>query len=117
MKAFAKANDWYRDEPDMAEYADKWSVKNAELNDDISFEDNMKATVEAVKRKFPDRFKTAANGHAAVDAGGAFSGSSKSDPLAGYDAIVRAKAKSDMKAFPSVYPTAESWIATFEGKK
>lgn len=79
---FAKANAWYIEEPEMAEYAFKVSESNAGLNDGISFEDNMKFVLGAVRKKFPGYFvgeseTTAANGHAAVDGGGSFSGANR----------------------------------------
>lgn len=73
IRNFAKENTWYVEEPELAEYARWFSGQNADLNEGISFEDNMAATVAAVKKKFSTHFKTdktAANGHAAVDGGG-----------------------------------------------
>lgn len=75
IKDFTKSNPWMIEEPDMAEYAEKFSERNAAANDGISFEENMKATEAAVRKRYPNYFantRTAANAHAAVDVGGSF---------------------------------------------
>lgn len=77
IRDFNRANPWMIEEPDMAEYAERFSERNAAMNDGITFAENMRATEAAVRKKFPNYFantKTAANGHAAVDLGGSFPG-------------------------------------------
>lgn len=120
IQGFVKTNAWMIDEPDMAEYAEKWSQRNANANPGIGFKANMKATEAAVRRKFPAYFaehtETAANGHAAVDAGGQFGGGSiKTDKLANLPSEARAQAKSDMAKFPKIYPNAEAWLKAYNG--
>lgn len=125
VKSFISDNPWFVAEPEMGEYAEKFSQRNAEANDGISFEDNAEATVAAVRKKFPDYFKdqpeqegkAAANGHAAVDGGGNYPGTRRADPLAKLPNEARAQCLSDMKAFPAVYPTKEAWIKVYDGNK
>lgn len=77
---FFKANPWMIDEPDMAQYATEVSNRNVIANPEIGFKANMKFVIDRVKKKFPAYFteeKPAANGHAAVDAGGSFAGSTR----------------------------------------
>jgi hypothetical protein len=117
--AFVKANAWMIDEPDMAEYAEKWSMRNAAANPDIGFKANMKATEAAVRRKFPDYFKdgTAANAHAAVDTGGQ-NGAGPLRSSKGLDSLpneARQQAKADMAKFPKIYPNAEAWLKAYNG--
>lgn len=113
-KDFAKANPWYVEEPDMAEYAVKVSESNAALNDGISFEDNMKFVLGAVRKKFPQYFNqtTAANGHAAVDGGGDFPGAQPKPGLASkLNATELAQAKKDVAA--GLYKDTEAWAKAY----
>ncbi len=118
--AFVRANPWMVDEPEMAEFAEKVSERHANANPNEGFKANAKATEAAVRRKFPNYFagkpETAANGHAAVDGGGQFSGGPiKTDKLASLPAEARQQAKSDMAKFPKIYPSAEAWLKVYNG--
>lgn len=111
---FAKVNPWYIEEPDMADYAARVSVSNAALNEDISFEDNMKFVLSAVRKKFPGYFKgntTAANGHAAVDTGGSFNGGPVGDETYGLNRIELEQAKKDIQA--KHYPSLKAWVKAY----
>ena len=111
---FAKVNAWFIEEPDMAEYAQKVSVSNAALNEDISFEDNMKFVLSAVRKKFPGYFKdstTAANGHAAVDTGGSFNGGPVGDDTFGLNRTELEQADKGIKA--KLYPSRKAWAAAY----
>lgn len=116
-KDFAKANAWYIEEPDMAEYAVKVSESNAAMNDGISFEDNMKFVLSAVRKKFPayfagDNGQTAANGHAAVDTGGSFPGAQLPKGLASkLNATELAQAKKDVAA--GLYKNTDEWAKAY----
>lgn len=113
VKAFADANPWFLDEPDLASYAEQFSIRNAQLNDGISFEDNMKATVAAVRKKFPTYFgnASASNGHAAVDGGGAFGGGAPPDDTHGLNKTELAQADKDIKA--GLYKTRKEWAQAY----
>jgi hypothetical protein len=115
VKDFAAANAWFLEEPDMASYAEQFSQRNAELNEGISFQDNMKATVAAVRKKFPAYFgnATAANGHAAVDAGGSFPGAQPTvDPkVAKLPREARDQMAKDIKA--GLYKTEKAWAEAY----
>lgn len=113
---FAKVNTWFVEEPDMAEYAIKVSESNAALNEGISFEDNMKFVVGAVRKKFPSYFKemTAANGHAAVDAGGSFPGAQpQKGPSSKLNATELAQARKDVAA--GLYKNTDEWAKVYFG--
>lgn len=77
-RQWAKDNTWFNDDFGMTKHAIEWSQWNAEKNPNISFEDNMKALDKEMRKTFPQKFSTtttpAANAHAAVDSGGAFTG-------------------------------------------
>lgn len=118
-RKFAADNPWFVDDPDMHDYAVGWSERNAALKPNISFEDNAIAVVEAVQRKFPDRFKTAAaNRDAAVDGGSSFSSPAPRNEdqtlLNRLPNEARAKCKEDMAAHPKTYPTVKSWVTVYE---
>lgn len=113
---FAKANTWFVEEPDMQEYAVKVSESNAAMNNGISFEDNMKFVVSAVRKKFPGYFKditeTAANGHAAVDAGGSFPGAQpQKGPSSKLNATELAQARKDVAA--GLYKNTDEWAKVY----
>lgn len=80
VDAFAQDNNWYGNDQEMTDYAEWWSVRNANRNDGISLADNLSQTKLAVEKQFPAKFKTngkSANGHALVDSGGGLSAPSK----------------------------------------
>lgn len=116
IKDFATANSWFVEEPDMQEYAVKVSESNATLNEGISFEDNMKFVLGAVRKKFPNYFKesTAANGHAAVDGGGSFTGSPTRDETYGLNKIELEQADKDIAA--KLYKNRKEWARVYRGQ-
>lgn len=72
---WTKENPWYVDDFDMRDVATRYSGFLAEKNPSITLEENLRQTRAEMERRFPAKFKTAAaNGHAAVDSGGDFSG-------------------------------------------
>lgn len=116
IKDFATANSWFVEEPDMHDYAIKVSESNAALNEEISFEDNMKFVLGAVRKKFPSYFKdntqTAANGHAAVDTGGDFPGAQpKPGPASKLNATERVQADKDIAA--GLFKTRDEWAKIY----
>lgn len=114
IKDFAKANTWFVEEPEMQRYAVDVSESNAALNDGISFEDNMKFVLSAVRKKFPAYFKdnTAANGHAAVDTGGNFPGAQPAKgPAAKLNSVEMAQARKDVAA--GLYKTLDAWAEAY----
>jgi len=115
--AWRAANPWFDEDFELQEYAIKYSDFHGRKNPKMSFEDNMKAVEAEVRRKFPEKFggkKPAANGHAAVDGGSDFFAiGGKPDPLAKLPAEAREQAKSDMKAFPKIYPSPDAWIKAY----
>lgn len=105
--------DWYGTDPAMTGYAVWYSQQNA--RPDLSMAENLKLTLEAVKKQFPMKFgKTGANAHAPVDSGGdpkAPEGNSKS-PL--FDKLPKeAKALAEQAVKDGVYKTKEEWARVY----
>lgn len=115
-QAFVDAHDWMAD-PDMADYAERWNHRNSQRNPKIGFKENAKATVEAVKAKFPDYFKEnkgtkAANGHAAVDGGGSFPGAQQAKgPASKLNQTELAQARKDVAA--KLYANVDEWAKAY----
>jgi hypothetical protein len=68
-------NDWYTTEPAMFREAFDYSQMLAIKNPKITIAENLAKVDAHMREKFPEKFggkKAAANGHAAVDGGGAF---------------------------------------------
>lgn len=124
--AFAARNDWYGKDDDKTAIAQHYSQKLAlasrkkheETGDPIlPMKENLEKVEVYMRERFPEKSdKPAANGHAAVDGGGAFNGVSQSNPLSRLPNEARAQAKVDMAKYPKVYPSAEAWIKAYEGK-
>lgn len=122
-KAFADANPWYGSNRKMTAFArglsNDLAAESQAAGKPLSYDDNIRQVLVAVREEFPEYFekKPAANGHAAVD-GGSENGSapSRTDPLAKLPNEARTQAKSDMKKFPKVFPTAESWLEAYQSK-
>lgn len=117
VRDFARANAWFVEEPEMHDYAVRVSESNAALNDGISFEDNMKFVVGAIRKKFPGYFKdtTAANGHAAVDAGGSFPGAQPpKGPSSKLNSTELAQARKDVAA--GLYKNTDAWAEVYFAK-
>lgn len=116
-QAFADANLWYGPNRKMTAFARGLSGDLYNANPKLSFADNIKAVLVAVHEEFPEYFdkkQPAANGHAAVDGGSENGGSpSRNDPFAKLSQAERKKAESDMKLYPTVYPTKASWMDSF----
>lgn len=120
---FAERNPWYGDDPILTNSAETISRKLAadyykkhgkQMPLDENFkqvEAKIKATPE-YKSRYPDD-KPAANGHAAVDGGSNEPPPSRNDPFAKLSSVERAKAVEDMKAYPKMYPTKESWLKAY----
>ncbi len=110
-------NTWFDDDFDLQDWAVRYSDFHGQKNPHLSFEQNMAAVTAEAKKRFPEKFggkKVSGNGHSAVDGGSDFSGfGGKADPLAKLPAEAREQAKSDMKAFPKIYPSAEVWIKAY----
>lgn len=115
--AFAHRNIWYGVDDDKTAIATHYSQKLARENPKLPMKENLEKVEVYMRERFPEKSdKPAANGHAAVDGGGAFTGVSKADPLAKLPAEARAQAKSDMAKFPKFYKNAEDWIAVYNKK-
>jgi hypothetical protein len=114
--AFAKENDWYGKNIKMTAFAQGISLDLAKKSPDMKLSTNLKKVVEAVEEQFPEYFekKPAANGHAAVD-GGSDAPGPRGDPLSKLPPEARAQAKADMKAYPKIYPDAQSWLKAYNG--
>lgn len=84
---FAGRHDWYGKDQRMTAYAEGYSSMLAKKSDNkLPLSENLKMVEEEMQRMFPDKFKKpAANGHAAVDGGGAFNGVSQSKK--GFDSL------------------------------
>jgi hypothetical protein len=107
------ANPWFEKDDDLTLAAIGYS--NSIKRDDLSLEDNLKQTTEFLRKKFPDKFggkKAAANGHAAVDGGGAFPTAGKqakgwddlpSDAKAAGEKFVRDGTFKDKSAYAKAY--------------
>jgi hypothetical protein len=114
--AFAKDNPWYGKNVKMTAFAQGISLSLAQSNPNMAFGDNLKGVLKAVEENFPEYFekKPSANGHADVDGGSDNGGApSKSDPFAKLSSAERQKAAADMKAYPKIYPTKQSWVEAY----
>jgi hypothetical protein len=109
-------NTWYDTDDELGAYAFGYSNKLAAKNPSMSLSENLRLTEEHVKAKYPDKFgqkKAAANGHAAVDGGGAFptAGGTReksvddlpSDARAAGERFVKDGTFKDMKAYAKSY--------------
>ncbi len=118
--------DWWAVNVEMTDFAIRMSQAILAKNPKITMAENLERTVALLKKKYPEEFglaaepqkkPAAANGHAPVDGGGEFPITTlKSDPLAKLPAAERAQAKSDMAKYPTIYPTAQSWVDTLNAK-
>lgn len=113
--------DWWDVDEDMTAYAVGISQGILAKNPKITMADNLSQTETALRKRYPEKFggevkKTQANGHAPVDGGGAFPLTPKADPLQKLPAEARAMAREDMKKYPKMYPTAQSWIDKYDSK-
>lgn len=88
-------NPWFDEDFEMQEFAIKYSDFHGRKHPNLSFEDNMKVVEAEVKKKFPDKFGKSGNGHAAVDGGGSFPGTSRKQGKSATDLPAEAKAAGD----------------------
>lgn len=86
------SNPWFDEDFEMQEFAIKYSDFHGRKHPNLSFEDNMKVVEAEVRKKFPDKFGKNGNGHAAVDGGGSFPGTSRKQGKAGADLPAEARA-------------------------
>lgn len=105
--------DWYGSDPQMTGYAVWFSQQNA--RPDLSMADNLKLTLEAVKKQFPMKFgKAGANAHAPVDSGGDPKPSTNESKSPLYDKLPKeAKALADQAVKDGVYKTKEEWARVY----
>ncbi len=121
QEKWIEAQNWWESDKKMRAYAIGFSQELLAANPKITMEENLRQTEVELRKEYPEKFggakRPSANGHALVDGGGAFPGGpQKADPLAKLPAPTRAQAKADMAKFPKMYPTAQSWLDTFESK-
>lgn len=110
---FKEANAWYETDDVMTAYADRISGQFAADNPSISFEENTRKTLERVKEKFPDKFKTpAANGHAAVDSGSDFSAVRPKGTLAS-KLTAEEKRHAEQAVANKFYDSVEAWAKVY----
>lgn len=119
-QAFADANPWYGPNRKMTNFAKGFSqdISQAAIKagTPISFEDNIKQVLQAVREEFPEYYEKkdpGPNGHASVDGGGENGGALRSDPFSKLTAAERTQAEADMKKFPKVYPNKQAWITAY----
>lgn len=111
---FKEKNPWYGEDEDLTAFANGFSQELLRKNPNISLEDNLKQTEAKVKAAFPGKFstKSAANGHAAVDGGGDFPGSSqKPGPGSKLPPEAKAQAEKDVKA--GLYKNVDDWAKVY----
>jgi hypothetical protein len=114
VEKFQSENVWYGTDDVLTAYANDISQKRARDNPNITFEENARLTIEAVKQRFPEKFgaKKAANGHAAVDGGGSFPTVTQKKTLASkLPPEAAAQAKEDVKA--GLYKSADAWAEVY----
>lgn len=120
---FAARNTWYGEDPTLTAAAEAFSRQIAKRYYDkhgqqMPYAENLKQVEDKIKAsadykaKFPND-KPAANGHAAVDGGGEGGPPSRTDPFARLSNAERAKAADDMKKYPKIYPTKQSWVDAY----
>lgn len=114
-KAFAEANPWYGSNRKMTAFARGLSNDLNVDNPSMSYEDNIRAVLVAVREEFPEYFekKPAANGHAAVEGGSENPGAApRTNTLfAKLPPEAKAQCAKDVKA--GVYKSNEEWAAAY----
>lgn len=117
---FKEANPWYETDSDLTDFALAVSQRLAQDNPAITLEDNLRQTVERVKKAFPHKFeegkkettKPAANGHAAVDGGSSFPAAKvKSGPGSKLNAEEKSQAEKDVAA--GLYKSVDEWATVY----
>jgi hypothetical protein len=114
QSAWQKNNDWYGKDAVMTGYANYVSQGFAQANPQITMEENLRLTDEAMRKQFPTAFKnkTDANGHAPVDSGGEPKPTGSKTPL--FDKLPQeAKAQAQKDVAAGVYKTVEEWARVY----
>lgn len=116
QEAWVAKNQWYVTDFDMADEATRYSQWLAQKNPKITLKDNLEQTEAHMRQKHPETFggkKPAANGHAAVDGGGAFPGAGKRQdgPASKLPAEAKAQAEKDVKA--GLYKSVDDWAKVY----
>lgn len=112
--AWQKNNDWYGKDAVMTGYANYVSQGFAQANPQITMEENLRLTDEAMRKQFPTAFKnkTDANGHAPVDSGGEPKPTGSKTPL--FDKLPQeAKAQAQKDVAAGAYKTVEEWARVY----
>jgi hypothetical protein len=107
-------NDWYGKDAVMTGYANYVSQGFAQANPQITMEENLRLTDEAMRKQFPTAFKnkTDANGHAPVDNGGEPKPTGSKTPL--FDKLPQeAKAQAQKDVAAGAYKTVEEWARVY----
>jgi hypothetical protein len=112
--AWMKENAWYGKDAVMTGYANYVSQGFLRDNPNITMEENLRLTDEAMRKQFPTAFKnkTDANGHAPVDGGGEPKPTATRTPL--FDKLpqeAKDQAKKDVAA--GVYKSVEDWARVY----
>lgn len=115
IESWRKQNDWYLNDYEMTQEAERYSQFVAKRNPSISMADNLKEVEQHMRKKFPEKFggkPAAKNGHAAVDGGGVFGAApQKAGMAAKLPDEAKAQAERDVKA--GLYKSAEEWAKVY----
>lgn len=112
--AWMGKNDWYGKDAVMTGYANYVSQGFLQANPNITMEENLRLTDEAMRKQFPTAFKvkTDANGHAPVESGGEPKGGASRTPL--FDKLpAEAKAMAKQNVADGLYKNVEDWAKAY----
>ncbi len=112
--AWMGKNDWYGKDAVMTGYANYVSQGFLQANPNITMEENLRLTDEAMRKQFPTSFKTKtdANGHAPVESGGDPKGAASRTPL--FDKLpAEAKAMAKQNVADGLYKNVEDWAKAY----
>lgn len=114
-----KANPWFNSDKELRSFVIGFSGEHGAENPNMSFAENLAATVARAKELFPEKFggkKPAGNGQSAVDSGSDFSAVVGKKGLADkLPAEARRQAEKDVSA--KHYKTVEDWAKVYFDQK
>lgn len=115
QKEFMASQSWWDVDEEMTDFAIGRSQNLAGKNPRLPLEDNLRQTLEALRKKFPEKFttkKSGANGHAPVDSGGDLSGSEPAkSALSGIPEADLAIGRRHVKE--GLFKTLEAWAKEY----
>lgn len=114
-QAFADANPWYGPNRKMTAFARGHSQDLANADPNLSWEDNIKQVLVAVREEFPEYYdkKPAANGHAAVDGGSENPGGRQRSGKSAADLPSEAKELGAMLVKSGAFKTIEDYAKEY----